>query len=104
MPPIRDALGSRPKVSELRVGEPLEVGAWTIRPVVRVGVMRGPGVRLRAEPAGVIVVGGDGREHSVSTPDRTRPVLWGLAGVALMVPIASRLAGRVLRRSARRRP
>ena len=97
MSPLRDVLGSRPKVSELRVGEPLEAGAWTIRPVVRVGVMRGPGVRLRAEPAGVIVVEGDGREHRVSTPARTRPVLWGLAGVALMVPVASRAVRRALR-------
>jgi hypothetical protein len=95
--PIRDVLGSRLKGSELRVGEPLEAGAWTIRPVVRVGGGRGAGVRLRTEPAGVIVVEGDGREHRVSTPDRTRPILWGLAGVALMVPIASWLAARVLR-------
>ena len=97
MSPIRDALGSPLEGSELRVGEPLEAGARTIRPVVRVSGGRGAGIRLRAEPAGMIVVEGDGRERRVSTPDRTRPVLWGLAGVALMVPIASQLAGRVLR-------
>jgi uncharacterized spore protein YtfJ len=97
MSPIRDVLGTRPKGSELRVGEPLEAGGWTIRPVVRVGGGRGAGGRLRVEPAGVIVVEGDGREHRVSTPDRTRPIPWGLAGVALMVPIASQVAVRILR-------
>jgi hypothetical protein len=97
MSPVRDVPESRPKGSELRVGEPLEAGAWKIRPVVRVGDGRGPGVSLRAELAEVIVLGDDGQEYRVPTPDRTRSVLWGLAGVALMVPIASQVAVRVLR-------
>ena len=97
MSPIRKLFRSRSRISEQFVGEPLKVGARTIRPVVRVGGGRGPGTRLRAEPAGVIVVEGDGLERRVSTPDRTRPVLWELAGVALMVPMASQVAGRVLR-------
>lgn len=96
--PIRHLFRSRSRISEQFLGEPLKVGARTIRPVVRVGGGRGGAVvRLRAEPAGVIVVEGDGREHRVSTPDRTRPILWWLAGVALMVPIASQVAARVLR-------
>ena len=52
---------------------------------------------MRAELAEVIVLGDDGQEYRVPTPDRTRSVLWGLAGVALMVPIASQVAVRVLR-------
>jgi hypothetical protein len=102
--PIRYLFRSRSRISERIVGEPLEIGARTIRPVVRVGGWRGAGgdtsaggVRLRIEPAGVIVLERDGREHLVPTPDNTRLVLWGLAGVALMFAVASRVVARVLR-------
>ena len=49
----------------------------------------GAGILLRARPVGVIVLGRDGREHRVSTPDNTRLMLWGLAGIALIVAVAS---------------
>jgi hypothetical protein len=57
----------------------------------------GAGVRLRIEPAEVIVLEGDRREHRVPTPDNTRLILWTLAGVALMVAVASEVVARVLR-------
>jgi len=104
--PIQHLFRSRSRISERIVGEPLEIGARTIRPVVRVSGWRGAGgdksagsagVRLRIEPAGVIVLERDGREHLVPTPDNTRLILWGLAGVALMVAVASRVVARVLR-------
>jgi hypothetical protein len=104
--PIQHLFRSRSRISERIVGEPLEIGARTIRPVVRVSGWRGAsrnasagsaGVRLRVEPAEVIVLEGDGREHRVPTPDNTRLLLWGLAGVALMLAVASRVVSRVLR-------
>jgi hypothetical protein len=57
----------------------------------------GTGVKLRTRPAGVIVLERDGREHRVPTPDNTRLILWGLAGAALMVAVASQVVVRVLR-------
>jgi hypothetical protein len=94
------------RVSERIVGEPFEIGARTIRPVVRVRGWRGTqgdasadgaGAQLRVEPAGVIVLELDGREHHVPTPDNTRLILRGLAGLALMVAVASGVVVRVLR-------
>jgi hypothetical protein len=104
--PIRHLFRSRSRISQRIIGEPLEIGARTIRPVVRVSGWRGTrgdtsaggsGVQLRVEPAGVIVLGRDGREHRVPTPDNTRLILWGLAGVALIVAVASQVVARVLR-------
>jgi hypothetical protein len=103
---IRHLFRSRSRISERIVGEPLEIGARTIRPIVRVSGWRGTGgdtsagssgVRLRIEPAGVVVLERDGREHRVPTPDNTRLILWGLAGLALMVAVASGVVVRVLR-------
>jgi hypothetical protein len=45
----------------------------------------------------VIILGRDGREHRVPTSDNTRLILWGLAGIALLVAVASQVAVRVLR-------
>jgi hypothetical protein len=104
--PVRNLFRSRSRISERIVGEPLEIGARTIRPVVRVSGWRGAGGdasaggaggRLRVEPAEVIVLAGDGREYRVPTPDNTRLILWSLAGVALMVAVASRVVARILR-------
>ena len=90
------------------MGEPLEIGGRTIRPVVRVSGWRGArgdmwsgsaGVQLRGEPAGVFILEPDGREHRVPTPDYTRLTLWGLAGLALMVAVASHVAVRALRKA-----
>ncbi len=107
MSPIRHLFRSRSRISERIVGEPFEIGERTIRPVVRVSGWRttggdatsagSSGVRLRIEPAGVVVLERDGREHRVPTPDKTRLILRALAGVALMVAVASRAAARVLR-------
>ena len=103
---IRHLLRSRSKFSERIVGEPLEVGGRTIRPVVRVSGWRGAGgdgsaggagVQLRAEPEAVIIHERDRREHRVPTPDNTRLILWGLAGAALMVAVASQVVARLLR-------
>jgi hypothetical protein len=103
---VRDLLRSRWRVSGRIVGEPLEIGARTIRPIVRVSGWRGAGgdasaggagIRLRVEPAEVIVLEGDGRGYRVPTPDNTRLLLWALAGVALMVAVASEVVARVLR-------
>jgi hypothetical protein len=103
---VQHLFRSRSRISENIVGEPLEIGARTIRPVVRVSGWRGTGgdasadgagVQLRVRPAEVIVLEPDGREHRVSTPDNTRLILWGLAGIALMVAIASQVVVRVLR-------
>jgi hypothetical protein len=104
--PIRHLFRSRSRISERIAGEPLEIGAQTIRPVVRVSGWRGAGgdasagsagIQLRARPAGVIVLERDGQEHRVPTPDNTRLILWGLAGVALLVAVASQVVERVLR-------
>ena len=90
------------------MGEPLKIGARTLRPVVRVSGWRfagsgssggSGGGRLRVRPAGVIVLERDGREHRVPTPDGTRRILWGLAGVALVVTIAARAVVGILRRT-----
>jgi hypothetical protein len=103
---IRHLLRARSKFSERIVGEPLEVGGLTIRPVVRVSGWRGArgdissgsaGVQLRGEPAGVFIVEPDGREHHLPTPDNTRLILWGLVGAALLVAVASQVVVRVLR-------
>jgi hypothetical protein len=74
MSPVRDVPESRPKGSELRVGEPLEAGAWKIRPVVRVGDGRGPGVSLRAELAEVIVPSSGTMAKSIVYLRQTEPV------------------------------
>jgi hypothetical protein len=104
--PIAHMFRSRSRISENIVGEPLEIGARTIRPVVLLSGWRGAGsdaaadgagVQLRARPAGVIVLERDGREHRVPTPDNTRLILWGLAGIALLVAVASLGVVRVLR-------
>ena len=104
--PIGHMFRSRLRISENIVGEPLEIGACKIRPVVRVSGWRDTrgeapdskaGVQLRGEPAGVIVLERDGREHGVPTPDNTRLILWGLAGIALLVAVASQVVERVLR-------
>ena len=104
--PIPHLLRSRSRISERIVGEPLEIGARTIRPVVRVSGWRGAGgdasaggvgVWLRVDPEGVIVVERDGRERRVPTPDNTRLLLWGLVCAALMVAVASQVVVRVLR-------
>ena len=106
MSPIRHLFRSRSRISERIVGEPLEIGERKIRPVVRVSGWRGArgdmssgnaGVQLRGEPAGVIILERDGREHRVPTPDNTRLILWSLAGLALMVAVASQVAVRALR-------
>ena len=106
MSTIRHLFRSRTRISERIVGEPLEIGGRTIRPVVRVSGWRstggsmlagGTGVKLRTRPAGVIVLEPDGQEHRVPMPDNTRLILWGLAGVALMVTVASEVVARVLR-------
>ncbi len=103
--PVRNLFRSRWRISERIAGEPLEIGARTIRPVVRVSGWRGEGGdasaggagnRLRVEPAEVIVFEGDRREYRVPTPDNTRLILWGLAGMALMVAVGSRVVARVL--------
>jgi hypothetical protein len=98
---------SRSKISERIVGEPLEmIGARTLRLVVRVSGWHGArgdtstggtGVRLRVEPAGVIILEPDGREHRLPTPDHTRLILWGLVGAALIVRVASQVVVKVLR-------
>jgi hypothetical protein len=104
--PIRHLFRSRLRVSERIVGESLEIGARAIRPVVRVSGWRGAfraasagsaGVQLRVRPAGVIVLERDGREHRVPTPDNTGLILRTLAGVALVVAVASRVVARALR-------
>jgi hypothetical protein len=104
--PIRHLFRSRLRISERISGEPLEIGAQTIRPVVRVSGWRGTGgdasassggVQLRVETTEVIILERDGREHRVPTPDYARLILWGLAGVALMVAVASEVVARVLR-------
>jgi len=96
--------GSR--ISQNIVGEPLEIGARTIRPVVQLSSWRGTGgdasadgagVQLRVRPAGVIVLEPEGREHRVPTSDNTRLVLWILAGIALLVAVACEVVARVLR-------
>jgi uncharacterized spore protein YtfJ len=103
---IQHLLRSRSRFSNRIAGEPLAVGGRTIRPVVRVSGWRGAGgdgsaggagVRLRARPEAVIVHESDGREHRVPTPDNTPLILWGLAGAALMVAVASQVVVRVLR-------
>ena len=103
---IRHLLRARSKFSDRIVGEPLEVGGRTIRPVARVSGWRGAGgdgsaggagVQLRAEPEAVIIHERDRREHRVPTPDNIRLILWGLAGLALMVAVASQVVARVLR-------
>ena len=104
--PIGHMFRSRSRISENIVGEPLEIGARTIRPVVQLSGWRGTGgdaaadgagAQLRAQPAGVIVLERDGREHRVPTPDNTRLILRGLASVALVVAVVSRVVARVLR-------
>jgi uncharacterized spore protein YtfJ len=104
--PIGHIFRSRSRISENIVGEPLEIGARTIRPVVQLSGWRGTGgdasddgagVQLRAQPAGVIVLERDGREYRLPTPDNTRLILWGLAGIALLVAVASQVVVRVLR-------
>jgi hypothetical protein len=106
MSPIRRLLRSRSRISERIVGERLEIGGRTIRPVVWVSGWRGArgdmssgsaGVQLRGKPAGVFILEPDGREHRVPIPDYTHLILWGLAGLALMVAVASQLAVRALR-------
>jgi hypothetical protein len=103
---IRHLLRSRSKFSERIVGEPLEVGGRMIRPVVRVSGWRGAGghgsaggagVQLLAEPEAVIIHERDRREHRVPTPGNTRLILWGLAGAALLVAVASQVVARALR-------
>ena len=47
----------------------------------------------------MIVLERDGREHRIPTPDVTRRILWGMAGVALMIAVASRVVVRILRMS-----
>ena len=104
--PIGQMFRSRSRISENIVGEPLEIGARTIRPVVRVSGWRGAGgdaaaggagAQLRAQPAGVIVLERDGREYRLPTPDNSRLILWGLVGIALLVAVASQVVVRVLR-------
>ena len=106
MSPIRHLFRSRSRISERIVREPLEIGGRTIRPVVRVSGWRGArgdissgsaGVQLRMQPAGVILLERDGREHRLPTPDNTRLILWALAGLAVMVAVASQVVVRVLR-------
>jgi len=106
MSPIRHLFRSRSRISERIVGEPIEIGGRTIRPVVRVSGWRstggdmlagGTGVKLRTRPAGVIVLERDGREYRLPTPDNTLLILWGLAGLAVMVAVASQVVVRVLR-------
>ena len=104
--PIGHMFRSRSRISENIVGEPLEIGARTIRPVVQLSgwhctggdaAADGAGAQLRARPAGVIVLERDGREYRLPTPDNTRLILWGLAGIALMVAVASEVVVRILR-------
>ena len=104
--PIAHMFRSRSRISENIVGEPIEIGARTIRPVVQLSGWRGTGgdaaadgagVQLRARPAGVIVLERDGREQRVPTPDSTRIILWSLSGVALIVAVASQVVVRVVR-------
>ncbi len=106
MSPIRHLFRSRSRISERIVGEPIEIRERTIRPVVRVSGWRstggdvlasGTGVKLRTRPAGVIVLELNGREYLLPTPDNTRLILWGLAGLAVMVAVASQVVVRVLR-------
>ena len=103
---IRHVFLSRSRISERIVGEPLEIGARTIQPIVRVSGWQGTGgeapdsragVQLRGEPAGVIVLERDGREHRVPTPDNTWLILRALACVALVIAVASRVVAKVLR-------
>jgi uncharacterized spore protein YtfJ len=107
---VRSAIGhlrrSRSRFSNRVVGEPLEVEGRTIRPVVRVSGWRGAGgdgsaggagVQLRAEPEALIIHERDRREHRIPTPDNTRLILWGLAGAALLVAVASEVVARLLR-------
>src|SRR5215211_642239 len=105
MSPIWHLFRSRSRISERIVGEPIEIRERTIRPVVRVSgwrstggdMLAGGGVKLRTRPAGVIVLERDGREYRLPTPDNTRLILWGLAGLALMVAVASEVVVRILR-------
>ena len=80
MSTIRHLFRSRSRISERIVGELLEIGGRTIRPVVRMSGWRstggdmlagGTGVKLRTRPAGVIVFERDGREYRLPTPDNT---------------------------------
>ena len=106
MSPIPNLFRSRSRISERIVGEPLEIGGRTIRPVVRVSGWRstrgsmlagGTGVKLRTRPAGVIALERDGREYRLLTPDNTRLILWALSRLAVMVAVASQVVVRVLR-------
>jgi hypothetical protein len=102
---IRHPFQSRSRISKRIVGEPLENGARTIRPVVRASGWHltggdtsagRAGVQLRVGTAGVIVRERDGREHRIPTLDDTRRILWGMASVALMIAVASRGVVRIL--------
>jgi hypothetical protein len=104
--PILHLFRSGSRISERIVGEPLEIGGRTIRPLVRVSGWRGAGggalgggagMRLRVGSEAMIILEPDGREHRVPTPDNTHLILWTLAGAALMVAVASRLVPGVLR-------
>jgi hypothetical protein len=106
MSPIRHLFRSRSRISDRIVGEPIEIKERTIRPVVQLSGWRstggdilggGTGVKLRTRPVGVIVLERDGREYRLPTPDNTRLILWGLAGLAVMVAVASQVVVRVLR-------
>ena len=106
MSAIRHLFRSRSRISERIVGEPIEIRERTIRPVVRVSGWRGAGgdgsaggagVQLRAEPEAAIIHERDRREHRVPTPDNTRLILGALAGLAVMVAVASQVVVRVLR-------
>jgi hypothetical protein len=99
-------LWSRSRILERIAGEPLEIGGRMIRPVVHVSGQRSAGgdassgnagARLRVESEAVIILERDGREHRLPTPDNTRLILWGLAGLAVMVAVASQVVVRVLR-------
>ena len=106
MSPIRPLFRSRSRISERIAGEPIEIRERTIRPVVQLSGWRstggnmlagGTGVKLRTRPAGVIVLERDGREYPLPTPDNTRLIMWGLAGLAVMVAVASQVVARILR-------
>jgi uncharacterized spore protein YtfJ len=103
--PIPNLFRPRSKISERIAGEPLEIGGQTIRPVVRVSGQRSVGgdassggAVVRVQPEAVIILERDGREHHVPIREGTHLMLWALAGVALIVAVASLVVARVLQR------
>jgi uncharacterized spore protein YtfJ len=96
--PMTEEAKQPTKIDQQLAGPQITVGGRTVQPLARLTGQRGEeigptgggaGAWMRLTPVEVIVSNADGTERHIAIGDPTARALWGMAGVAGLVAVAS---------------